>query len=262
MSIWGKVVGGVAGFALGGPLGALLGIAAGHAADAWAAGTTGSNLPPGPDGRPDQTHSMAFTIGVIVLGAKMAKADGTVDRVEIDAFKRVFHIPPDEMRNVGRVFDIARRDTAGFEIYARQLAILFQDRPAVLEDLLGGLFHIATADDHLHPAELSFLAEVARIFGIRETTFEALRHIHGGKPGGHDAPPDDAYAVLGVTRDASDAEIKLAWHKALRDNHPDTVMAQGLPAEFVAIATRKTAALNAAYDTIQSRRASTPVPRR
>ncbi|MEE3626882.1 TerB family tellurite resistance protein [Nitrospirillum sp. BR 11752] len=255
MSIWGKIVGGVAGFAVGGPLGALLGVAAGHAADAWASQPP---VPPGPDGQPDQTRSMAFTIGVIVLGAKMAKADGVVDRAEIDAFKRVFQIPAEEARHVGRVFDMARRDSVGFESYARQLAGMFHDRPTVLEDLLGCLFHIAAADGRLHPAELAFLAEVARLFGIPDTTFEGIRRIHGGAACGYDDPLDDPYAVLGVPRTASDAEIKLAWRKALRDNHPDTVMAQGLPAEFVEVATQKTAALNAAYDKVQSLRAGTP----
>lgn len=255
MSIWGKVVGGVAGFAIGGPLGALLGVAAGHAADAWA---SQPSAPPGPDGQPDQTRSMAFTIGVIVLGAKMAKADGVVDRAEIDAFKRVFQIPAEEARNVGRIFDLAKRDSAGFEPYARQLAGMFRDRPTVLEDLLGCLFHIASADGSLHPAELTFLADVARIFGISEATFEGIRRIHGGAACGYEDPLDDPYAVLGVARTASDAEIKLAWRQALRDNHPDTVMAQGLPAEFVDVATQKTAALNAAYDKIQSQRASAP----
>ncbi|MBB6249853.1 TerB family tellurite resistance protein [Nitrospirillum iridis] len=253
MSIWGKIVGGVAGFAVGGPLGALLGVAAGHAADSWASQAT--TAPPGPDGQPDQTRTMAFTIGVIILGAKMAKADGVVERAEVDAFKRVFHIPPEEARNVGRIFDLAKRDSGGFEPYARQLAGMFRDRPTVLEDLLGCLFHIAASDGQLHPAEVAYLAGVARIFGISEATFEGIRRIHGGHAAGYEDPLDDPYAVLGVARTASDAEIKLAWRQALRDNHPDTVMAQGLPAEFVDIATAKTAALNAAYDKIQSQRA-------
>ena len=157
MSIWGKVLGGVGGFALGGPLGALIGAVAGHAVDRLR-------------GVGDQTQSarkqIAFTIAVIALGAKMAKADGQVTREEIDAFKQVFRIPPEEMKNVGRVFDQARRDVAGFEAYARQIAELFHDNPAVLEELLDGLFHIARADGKVTDDELAYLGTIAGIFGF------------------------------------------------------------------------------------------------
>ena len=91
------------------------------------------------------------------LGAKMAKADGVVTRDEVEAFKEVFQIPPEEMKNVSRVFDRARQDAEGFEPYAHQIAGLFEDSPQVLEDLLDGLFHIAKADNVVHPAEIEFL---------------------------------------------------------------------------------------------------------
>ena len=133
MSVWGKILGGAAGFALGGPIGALLGGLAGHAVDKMRAGAEGG----------DGTKQIAFTIGVVVLGAKMAKADGVVTPDEIVAFRQVFRVPPEEMKNVGRVFDRARQDAEGFEPYARQIAGLFKGNPAVLEDLLDGLFHIA-----------------------------------------------------------------------------------------------------------------------
>ncbi len=144
MSIWGKIIGGFAGFAFGGPLGALLGAYAGHAFDKARDGR----------GRTEETvdKQVAFTIAVIVLSAKMAKADGHVSRDEVDAFKRIFHIPPDEMKNVGQIFDDARQDAKGFEVYAEQIAGMFAHQPAVLEELLGGLFHIAKADGIVHPA--------------------------------------------------------------------------------------------------------------
>ena len=37
VSIWGKIIGGAAGFALGGPIGALMGVIGGHAIDRYAA---------------------------------------------------------------------------------------------------------------------------------------------------------------------------------------------------------------------------------
>src|SRR3546814_8664036 len=112
MTIGGKIRGGAAGLALGGPIGALVGALAGHAVDRMsdAGGDTAVA---------DGTKQIAFTIGVIVLGAKLSKADGRVTRDEVDAFKRVFHIPADEMKNVGRVFDQARKDSRGYEPYAQ-----------------------------------------------------------------------------------------------------------------------------------------------
>ncbi|MGH6959955.1 MAG: TerB family tellurite resistance protein, partial [Dongiaceae bacterium] len=173
-----------------------------------------------------------------------AKADGVVSRSEIDVFKQVFRIPADEMRNVGRIFDQARRDTLGFEAYARQIAAMFQRQPTVLEELLDGLFHIAKADGSVHAAELDYLRQVAQIFGLGEPTFERIRTAHLG--------PDkaDPYAILGMARSATDAEIKAAWRKLARDNHPDKLIAKGVPAEFIEIATEKLATINAAYDKI------------
>lgn len=253
MSIWGKILGGAAGFAIGGPLGALLGAVAGHAVDEL----RGSDAPDAEAAppSPDQTKTIAFTVGVIVLGAKMAKADGVVHRVEIDAFRQVFHVPPEELKNVGRLFDVAKRDSAGFEAYAVQLAKMFQDRRPVLEDLMGGLFHIATADHVIHRAELEFLAAVSRIFGFTEEEFEQLRRIHGGANAGAGDPLDDPYAVLGVAPTASLEEIKTTYRRLVRENHPDRVMAQGLPQEFVDIAQEKMAAINAAFEKIERVRA-------
>ena len=97
--------------------------------------------------------SVAFTIAVIALGAKMAKADGTVTRNEVAAFRRVFTIPPEEEEAAAKVFNLARQDTAGFDAYARKIKAMFgDDGREVLIDLMDGLFHIATADGGFHPA--------------------------------------------------------------------------------------------------------------
>lgn len=250
MTIWGKIIGGAAGFAMGGPLGGLLGALAGHAVDEY---RTAEQTPRDADdqGRPDQTRTIAFTVGVIVLSAKMAKADGVVHRVEIDAFKRIFHVPDGELRNVGRLFDAAKRDSAGFETYARQLAEMFRDRPEVLEELLAGLFHIAVADEIVHRAELAFLRRVAEIFGFPPDEFEQVWRQHGTRIEGGSDPADDPYAILGVPRDADFATVKAAYRRLVRENHPDALIAKGLPAEFIELAQEKTAALNAAYERIE-----------
>jgi len=240
MSVWGKILGGAAGFALGGPIGALVGALAGHAVDKLKDST-------GPEAS-DATKQIAFTIGVIVLGAKLAKADGKVTRDEVDAFKRVFHIPADEAKNVGRVFDQARKDARGFEPYARQLARMFADNPAVLEELLHGLFHIARADGRVSDEELSYLQQLAGIFGFDARAWDRIRAANVK------AEQNDPFRILGVDRDASDKEIRDAHRRLVVENHPDRLVSQGLPQEFVTMANEKLATINAAYDEIKKLR--------
>ncbi len=243
MAIWGKLLGGGLGFAVGGPLGALLGAAAGHAYDRRKGGRQ-----TGADSERSTVKQTVFAIAVIVLSAKMAKADGAVTRDEVDAFKQIFHVPPEEATHVGRLFNQARKDSHGFEPYAKQVAGMFHDNPAVLEELMGGLFHIARADGVAHPAEIEYLSKVAEIFGFDEATFERMRVAHFG------ADMTDPYTVLGVARDASDTEIRAAWRNLMREHHPDTLIAQGMPEDFVELATEKVATINAAHDKIRAQR--------
>lgn len=241
MSIWGKFAGAAAGFALGGPLGALLGAVAGHYAVDKKTGGVADD-----ESRPQR--QIAFTIGVIALGAKMAKADGQVTRDEVDAFKQVFHIPAQEMKNVARVFNLAKQDVAGYESYAGQLAGLFGKGSPVLEDVLDGLYHIAKADGVVHPGEAEFLESVAAIFGFEGADFARVRERH--------VQPDqeDPYVILGVSRDMSMAGIKKAYRKLVTENHPDKHIAAGMPEEFIELATEKLAHINDAFDRIEKER--------
>ncbi|MFA5123586.1 TerB family tellurite resistance protein [Zavarzinia sp.] len=247
MSIWGKIIGSAAGFALGGPLGALLGGLAGHAVDALAAGGAAPGLRREHVGR-DQTRRIAFTVGVIVLGAKMAKADGRVTTDEIQAFREVFHVPESEVEQVGRIFNRAKEEAGGFEPYAAQIKAVLGDDMTLLEELLDGLFHIAKADAVIHQAEITFLEDVARIFGFSEAEFAAIRASHLG--------PDqsDPYTILGATRAMDEAALKAAYRKLVREHHPDTLIAKGMPEEFVKVATERLAQINAAWEKIAKER--------
>ena len=249
MSILGAILGGAAGFALGGPIGALIGAAGGYAAQRLGQGDYGGDEN-SDGGSPDQaTRKIGFTIGVIALGAKMAKADGQVTPEEIRAFKRVFKTPPEEEKNVARIFNQAKQDPNGFEPYARQLARILADAPEVKEEVIDCLFIIAMADGTAHPDEMTFLAEVARIMGISEADFARIRATHVG--------PDesDPYQILGVDRDASDDEIKAKYRQLARDNHPDKLIAEGLPDEAIEVANQKISRINAAYEAIEKARA-------
>ena len=73
-------------------------------------------------GPADPERSVGFTIGMIALGAKMAKVDGAVTEREVKAFREVFHIPPDELPNVAYVFNLAKQDVAGYELYAQEVS--------------------------------------------------------------------------------------------------------------------------------------------
>ncbi len=249
MSIWGKVIGGVTGFAIGGPIGAIIGAVAGHHV------VDKNKRQPGQIG--SEEKQVAFTTAVIVLAAKMAKADGVVTRDEVEAFKQVFHIPPGEMSAVGKIFDQAKVSADGYEPYAEQIAQLFNGERAVLEELIGALFHIAKADGEIHPNEVQFLRRVALLFGLSEHDFHRLQTIHlagWGGQGGRAAAADDAYEILGVDKDASDDDIKQAHRSLVRENHPDTLMAKGMPQEFIDLANDKLAAINDAYDRIKKQR--------
>ncbi|MGI9482135.1 MAG: TerB family tellurite resistance protein [Hyphomicrobiales bacterium] len=192
-------------------------------------------------------RSIAFTVGVIALGAKMAKADGVVTDREIMAFKQVFKVSDRELPNVSRVFNMAKRDVAGYDVYARQLARLFKGRSEVLENLLDDLFHIAKADDIVHPAELNFLESVACEFGFDERRFARIKARHV-------IEDIDPYLILGIGRDATNDEIKRQYRILAAEIHPDRLVAQGLPQEAVDVATKTLATINAAYDEISLER--------
>jgi DnaJ like chaperone protein len=238
MSIWGRLSGATSGFAegahMGGPVRGLLGALAGHIVHH--------------DSNNNAQHQIAFTIGVIALGAKMAKADGVVTRDEIIAFKEVFKVPEGEMENVSRVFNLAKQDVIGYEAYANQLASLLKGNCKLLEDVLEGLFHIAVADGVFHPNEERFLADVAQRFGLTRTQFNYIkaRHVRAAK--------SDPYEVLGIGPDIDDDTLKRHYRKLVLDNHPDRMIARGVPPEFVSFATKKIAAINAAYQELAKER--------
>jgi DnaJ like chaperone protein len=192
---------------------------------------------------PDRT--VAFAIAVIALGAKMAKADGIVTKDEVVAFREVFVIPRAEEENAARVFNLARQDVAGYDVYARRIKAMYgaDDRP--LCDLLEGLFHIAVADGVYHPKENDFLSDVAAIFGFDERRFKSIRAQFVADA---DRDPHD---VLGVDPTATMDEVRAAWRQLVRETHPDQMIARGVPEEAVKLAERRMVAINRAWEEIQ-----------
>ena len=231
MSVWGKVSGAAAGLFVGGPVGALVGAVAGHF-------FLDRESDPG----------VTFTIAVVALAGKMARADGVVSEEEFQVFRQAFGVPPEEEGNVHRIFNLARQDIAGFEYYAGQIARLFVGNPAMLEDVLDGLFEIAKADGVLHPEEAKFLERVAEIFGFAPNEYRRIRASHF-------APElTDPYVILGLSYSADDNELRQTYRRLVRENHPDSLMARGVPQEFIKLATDKLAAINTAYEKIRAER--------
>ncbi|HVZ12906.1 MAG TPA: TerB family tellurite resistance protein [Bauldia sp.] len=231
MSIWGWI-----GHAAGGGFGALGALLV----------KTGALLGAIPDA--DTRRRVAFSMALIALAAKMAKADGVVTQSEVGAFRRIFEVPDSERGHVARLFDLAKGDIAGYDVYAARIAHLFADEPAMLADVLDGLFVIAKADGAVHERELAYLESVGEIFGIRGAAFEriATRHVVG--------PEGDPYAVLDAGRDWPLDEIRGRYRELVAENHPDKLIARGVPAEFIAIANDRMAAINRAWETIERQR--------
>ena len=205
LGVWGKILGGMAGFFTAGPIGALVGAAMGHAADEGASGR--AFFRPSPHGAADLaallgSREQLFAICVVVLSAKLAKCDGAVKREEIDAFKRLFRIPPESLREVGQLFDQARDSPEDYEGFAQRLGDAFQDNKGMLEDVLAALFQIARADGPLTRAEVAFLQGTQVRFGLDSLAWERARDGRAGTSAAPAAVGPDPYAVLGLARDA------------------------------------------------------------
>lgn len=189
------------------------------------------------------SKQVAFTIALVGLAAKMAKADGVAVSVETQAFERCFFVPPEERGNVKRVFELAARDVAGYDAYAERIARMLADDRALLRDVFECLFNIAAADGVLHIAEEAFLRTVAEKFAFSEREYQSVRSLFV-------RDETSPYVVLGVEPEISDAALKAHYRSLVRETHPDKLAAEGVPAEFLIIADRKLAAINVAYDAI------------
>ncbi|MFZ4761861.1 MAG: TerB family tellurite resistance protein [Alphaproteobacteria bacterium] len=280
-AVWGKIFGAATGMALSGNIvGAVIGAMAGHAIDRYRSAAlehsdknkkkTAWSFSYAPAEQLDLSQIISFT----ALAAKLCKSDGRVNTVEIKAFKEIIKPPPNELRRIGQVFDNARREIIGFESYADQIAKLCDYRRDRLEEVLSGLFIIARADAPVNPSEIQFLRRVSMIFGFHEYEFSALMVKFGvisfsqnqqqqkarteqqyqdraqEKPTPPPPPNKKYYDLLGVKKEQSEKDIKIAYRKLVRELHPDTLMAKGASATKIEESTRKLAEINAAYDQI------------
>jgi len=242
MSIWGKIIGGTTGFALGGPLGAIIGIMIGGSFDRSARKLSSSNQ------ISQQQKQNVFALCIIVLSAKIAKADGQVTKDEIYTFKEKFNIQAEEMSEVSKIFNEAKKSSFGFKNIADQVGNLFSDNKVLLEQLLNNLFYIAEADGLTSINELEVLKSISQSFHFNETDFQRIFHSRLNNK------ESDPYKILGVTREDSDNNIRKKWIELSKEHHPDYLIAKGMPKEFIKEANKELSSINLAYDKIKELR--------
>ena len=242
MSIWGKIIGGTTGFALGGPLGAIIGMMIGGSFDRSARKFSSSNQ------ISQQQKQNVFALCIIVLSAKIAKADGQVTKEEIYTFKEKFNIQSEEMSEVSKIFNEAKKSSFGFKNIADQVGNLFSDNKVLLEQLLNNLFYIAEADGVTSMNEVEILRSISQSFQFNETDFQRIFHSRLNNK------ESDPYKILGVTREDSDNNIRKKWIKLSKEHHPDYLIAKGMPKEFIKEANKELSSINLAYDKIKELR--------
>lgn len=197
--------------------------------------------------RRSRTQSIAFTTAFVVLAAKMAAADGVAVSAEAEAFEQFLEVEPAETERIRQVYNQAKQDVAGYEIYADRIGEMLRRDPDTKRRVFECLMYVACADGVLHPAEDHVLKAVACRFGYSDVEFQSIRALFI-----HD--PDSPYTILELPHDASEREIRQRYRKLVQQTHPDRLIAEGAPAAVVKAATAKLAHINAAYETIAKER--------
>ena len=236
MSIWGSLIGGVVGFSFAGPIGALIGsMLGGRISSARRAGFQQSFAPP----------QQVFAIALIILTAKLAKADGKVSKEELIAVKNKLKIPDHEIDQVGKIFNKAKEDSLGYEPYAQQIAQIYRNNPAVLDEVVNILFYIAEADGKVSNSEIMMISKIAKIFGLSENQFEGIKESRKS------SDKLNPYIVLGCSPNDDFAIIRKKYLQLSKEHHPDILMNKGVPQEVIEESKKKMRAINSAFDQIE-----------
>ncbi len=236
MSIWGSLIGGFIGFSFAGPIGALIGsVVGGRISSTRRSGFQHSFAPP----------QQVFAIALIILTAKLAKADGQVSKEELIAVKNKLKIPDHEIGQVGKIFNKAKEDPLGYEPYAQQIAQIYRNNPAVLDEVVNILFYIAEADGKVSDSEITMIRNIAGIFGISQNQFESIRESR------KDSDKLNPYIVLGCSSGDDFVTIRKKYLKLSKEHHPDVLMNKGVPSEIIEESKKKMRSINSAFDQIE-----------
>ena len=236
MSIWGSLIGGFVGFSFAGPIGALIGsMVGGRISSARRSGFQRSFAPP----------QQVFAIALIILTAKLAKADGQVSKEELIAVKNKLKIPEHEIDQVEKIFNKAKEDSLGYEPYAQQIAQIYRNNLAVLDEVINILFYIAEADGKVSDSEIAMIRNIAEIFGLSESQFEGIKESRKS------SDKLNPYVVLGCDPNDNFAVIRKKYLLLSKEHHPDLLMNKGVPQEVIEESKKKMRAINSAFDQIE-----------
>ena len=254
MSVWGKVIGGGAGMLLGGPLGAVLGLALGSKIDKVRKANSKNMNASGEKMNGNQfsqysenEKQLAFATGVIVIAAKLSKADGQVTQDEVKKFREVFDFDPKDEVEIGKIFNSAKKSSEGYEVYAKQLLAVFGNQQGLYIEFINSLYKIALADGDLHGNEEKMIKGIAKIFKMPINLVESIK-VQFFKENQQNISDD--YKVLLSEPNDSDEEVKKKYYKLAKEYHPDTLISKGLPDEFLRFANERLSSINEAYDRI------------
>lgn len=255
MSIWGKILGGSTGMVLGGPLGAVLGLALGHKIDKIRSRDSKlinednlSNENISFQQYNENEKQLAFASGVIVIAAKLSKADGKVTQDEIIKFREVFDFDPKDEVAIGKIFNNAKKSSEGFEVYARQLVAVFGNQQELYIEFINSLYKIAFADGELHINEDKMIKDISIIFNMPIGVLDSIKSQYITISSSIALEND--YKILLSKSSDSDAEIKKKYFKLVKEYHPDSLVSKGLPEEFLKFANERLANINEAYERI------------
>ena len=236
MSIWGNLIGGYLGFSIAGPIGALIGSIIG--------GKISSSRKTGYQQGFVQQQKI-FAVSLIILTAKLAKADGQVSKEELIAIKQKLKIPENEIDQVGKIFDKAKQDSLGYEPYAKQIAQIYQNKPAVLDEVINILFYIAEADGNVSHSELLMIRDIAKIFGLDDIRFDGIRESR------KNSDKLNPYIVLGCSSSDDLTTIRKKYLNLSKEHHPDSLISKGVPNEVIEESKKKMRSINSAYEKIK-----------
>ena len=250
MGFLGKAIGAGMGFMVGGPIGAILGGVLGHAYDVSNEQMQGYREREDhswPEVEREFDRQYLFYVSLASLAAKMAKADGVITNDEIRAFDHFLRIDlglsVDERRTIASVFNEAKNSPEDAVAIARQFKALIGYQRDVLQMMIQLLFRIALADGQLHKNEEIFIQDIASAFEMSAMEYQQIKALYIKEN-------DQAYNILGISRNASDDEVKKAYRKLVQEYHPDKMQAKGVPEDFMKIANEKMTEINQAYDQI------------
>ncbi len=264
MSWWGTLIGGAFGYLIGGPIGAMIGAAMGSsfsgAGRAFDGGRLGFDTGPSRASSQERAQVAFFAATFSVMGC-IAKADGRVSPEEIRLAEQVMRqlgLDAQQRRAAQALFNQGRSGAFDLDAVLDQLRSECLRGANIRRMFLEIQFQAAWADGGLHPEERRLLQHVAARLGLSRADYLDFERMFDSAVGsGSDAPSlDSAYATLGVSPDAADADVKRAYRRLMSRHHPDKLAAKGLPDEMMRAATERTQQIKAAWETVKAARAA------